>query len=366
MEVLLVDDTQAGQWDGLARAAPSFLLMQSWDWGNVKRALGWEPYRVAVADSGVLVAGAQMLVRTLPTGVASVAYVPCGPIGEWTRPETAAPLFAALHDIARSKRAAFLKVEPSALADSEARSILAEQGFVPSSTANQPRATIVMDVSPEPEVILRSMRDSTRRKIGSTERKGVAVRLGTHDDLPVFYDLMKVTAARAGFPLRSYEYFDTEFTTMDRAGGAAILLAEFEGQPVAAHIAYSFGPHVAFLHQASAPGPSALNPNCLLVWRFVEWAKSKGCTTFDLWGIPDETAEIIAAGGELPTDRTDGLWGVYRFKSGFSKNVITYVPSHDYVYSRVLHGLASVGAQNQATLERVSAWLDGLGGPRGS
>ena len=358
MQAILIEDGHAEEWDAFVKKDHSFSLMQSWAWGEVKKQLGWDAYRVAVTDAGVIVAGALMLVKQLPMGAGSLGYIPCGPVGDWTDSGVAGRLFEALHAIARDRRAIFLKVEPCATADSSVPALLTELGFCASSIANQPRATIVMDIAPEPEAILRSMRDSTRRKIKSTEKKGLTVRFGTIEDLPIFYELMTLTAKRAGFPLRSYDYFVTEFGEFSKKMQAALLLAELDGQVLAAHISYAFGPNAAFFHQASNTEASKLNPNCLLVWREIEWAKSEGCDTYDLWGVPDEIGELVSAGAEPAADRTDGLWGVYRFKSGFSKNVVAYVDSHDFVYSAVPYRLFRNRFLSQGTLERISTRLD--------
>jgi peptidoglycan pentaglycine glycine transferase (the first glycine) len=358
VEAVAIDQTRAPEWDALVEGSPPFSLMQSWDWGEVKRKLGWIPHRQAVSEGGRLVAGAQMLVKKMPAGIPTLAYIPCGPVGDWTNERAASILFGALHATAKDSRAAFLKIEPSAGTHSDARDVLGNHGFRPSSTANQPRATVVVDITSSPEEILRSMRNSTRRKIQSTDRRGVQVRPGSRSDLPVFYDLMKLTAKRAGFTLRSYQYFETEFHTFEKLDRAIMLIAEIDGQVIAAHIVYAFGANAAFFHQASDTQATSLNPNALLVWRGIEWARARGCTKYDLWGIPDEVADLVEAEAGPPTDRTDGLWGVYRFKTGFSKDVVTYVPSHDYVYSRPLYTALTTVMSGQDALERASSWLD--------
>lgn len=358
MEVVFVDDTDITQWNSLVHQGDSFSMLQSAGWGSVKTELGWEAFRVGVVDDATLVAGAQMLIRKLPLGAGSLAYVPRGPLGSWRDPRVASLLFDALHGIARQHRAAFLKVEPVTTDNGETRDTLATLGFRASPFSNQPLATIVVDITPDDETILRSMRDSTRRKISSAERKGVIVRRGDSSDLGAFYDLMRETAQRTGATLRSREYYENEFRVLGDGDQAILLFADHDGHTMAAHITYAHGNHAAFFHQASSNARSNLNPNSLLVWEQIKWAKSRGCQTYDLWGIPDEVGEIVARGEEVPTDRTDGLWGVYRFKSGFSRNVVSYAGSFDYVYSPALYSLATSRLIN-GTLERISSWMDG-------
>jgi lipid II:glycine glycyltransferase (peptidoglycan interpeptide bridge formation enzyme) len=316
--------------------------------------------RVAVNHEGTLVAGAQVLVRRLPLGMGSVAYVPHGPVGRWHDEGVARTLFDAVHSVARHSRAVFLKIEPATPDRADVRGLLGRLGFRESTFANQPLATIVMDIDGDAETVLRGMRDSTRRKIRSAERKGVTVRHGTPEDLGAFYDLMRSTAARTGATLRSFEYYRTEYETFATKDRAALLLADYGGQTLAAHIAYAQGEHAAFFHQASSGTRSNLNPNVLLVWEQVKWAKSKGCRTHDLWGIPDEIGRLVSRGEELPLDRTDGLWGVYRFKSGFSRNIVGRLGSFDYVYSPVAYALMA-SSNAGGLIERVSSRMDTLG-----
>jgi peptidoglycan pentaglycine glycine transferase (the first glycine) len=358
MQTCLLDKSHANAWNTLLLGESFFPMLQSWSWGEVKSRLGWDAYRVGVLDGNRILAGAQLLIRHLPLGIGSLAYIPRGPIGNWADPEIAGALFNQIHSIACQQHAVYLKVEPAVSASPETQNLLLHLGFHNSPVTNQPCATILMDISPAPETILRNMRDSTRRKIQSTERKGVSARIGTLADLPTFYRLMQITAQRAGFALRSYEYYATEFETFFRKEQAALFLAEYQGQVIAAHIAYSMGNQAAFFHQTSSCELPALNPNCLLVWEEVQWAKSKGCRTYDLWGIPDEIVGYVASGQEPGPDRTDGLWGVYRFKSGFSKNIATYIGALDYVYSPLLYRLLDNKFLNQGMLEKISSWLD--------
>ncbi len=55
-------------------------------------------------------------------------------------------------------------------------------------------------------------------------------------------------------------------------------------------------------------------PTYLLQWEAMRWAKARGCAEYDLWGVPDADETTLEANF---SERSDGLWGVYRFKRGF-------------------------------------------------
>jgi peptidoglycan pentaglycine glycine transferase (the first glycine) len=59
-------------------------------------------------------------------------------------------------------------------------------------------------------------------------------------------------------------------------------------------------------------------PTYLLQWEAMRWAKAKGCTTYDLWGAPHDIEE------------RDSMFGVYRFKLGFSADLLCTPGAWDY------------------------------------
>ena len=81
-------------------------------------------------------------------------------------------------------------------------------------------------------------------------------------------------------------------------------------------------------------------PTYLLQWEAMRWAKSLGCTTYDLWGVPDEDAEKLEA--EF-AERRDGLWSVYRFKRGFGGRLVRSVGAWDRVYAPLRYRLLDTG-----------------------
>jgi lipid II:glycine glycyltransferase (peptidoglycan interpeptide bridge formation enzyme) len=361
MRVGNVTAERRGEWNAFVAQEPSFALLQSWEWGEFKEKLGWRAYRIAVEEEGQILAGAQMLIKHIPLGLGSVAYVPRGPVGEWLDMGVTTKLLCAMLGIAGQHRAVFLKMEPPQLHDSLVRGAIERHGFRASPLSNQPRASIIVDLAQDLDHILNGMSKNTRRKIRDAARKGVTVRFGSEEDLAAFYELMRITGRRRSFSVRRFDYYKNEFLALCAKQQAALLMAFYQGKLLAAHMAFCFGKHAAFFHQASSSDLAALNPNSLLVWEAAKWAKALGCCTYDLWGIPDEVGAEVALGGEPPeSDRTDGLWGAYRFKKLFSKNIVFYVGAYDYVYRPALYALITSRLFSASTLDRGFAWMDWL------
>jgi len=74
----------------------------------------------------------------------------------------------------------------------------------------------------------------------------------------------------------------------------------------------------------------------LIQWTAIQWVKQQGCTRYDLWGIPDADPATLEA--EF-NNRSDGLWGVYRFKRGFGGKYTQTIGAFDYVYTPLLYKL---------------------------
>jgi lipid II:glycine glycyltransferase (peptidoglycan interpeptide bridge formation enzyme) len=136
-------------------------------------------------------------------------------------------------------------------------------------------------------------------------------------------------------------------------------MAYLDKQLLAVRTAYRFGRHAAEFHAGSIEHSPDLHPNYLLVWEAIRWAKSQGCSTYDLWGIPNEIGKMMKDGDNNPIiDRTDGLWGVYRFKSGFSRNIVSYAGAYDYVFNPHLYMLLTNRFMNADTVDRIMSWMD--------
>ena len=107
-----------------------------------------------------------------------------------------------------------------------------------------------------------------------------------------------------------------------------MLVAEVETEPVAAIMVFRRGERAWYFYGASTNRHRERMPTYLLQWEAMRWAKANGCTSYDLWGIPDADEETLEA--EF-TQRSDGLWGVYRFKRGFGGQVTRTMGAWDLV-----------------------------------
>lgn len=338
-------DVPAEEWDRFVSTHSRAHVLQSAPWGDLKSAFGWEVQRVALDDAAgtPCTAGAQILYRRLPGRLIRWAYVPGGPVIDWEDAAAAPALVAALAGAARARGATVLTLEPDLPDEPRHRERLAALGFVPSPLGSvQPWRSIVVELAGSEDAILAAMKSKTRYNVRLAARKGVTVREGTEADLPAFYELMTTTAGRDQFGIHSRAYYERAFRLFVPRGWARVLLAEVEGEPVAALMTFALGERAWYFYGASGNAHREKMPNYLLQWEAMRWARSRGCVEYDLWGVPDDEEEALEA--EF-TQRSDGLWGVYRFKRGFGGQLVRTVGAWDLPLRPLLYRLYTLAAR---------------------
>lgn len=311
------------EWDRYLHLHPEAHLLQDGSWGELKTCFGWHAYRV-ICDSG---AGAQILFRRLPGGL-SFGYIPKGPIGSnWD------DLWNELDRLCHQQRAVFLKVEPDAWEPVPPEIKAGLKGFVPSA-AIQPRRTLVINLEGDEQQWLMRMGQKTRYNIRLAQKKGVVVEQS--DDIEAFYRLMSVTGRRDKFGIHSREYYYKAYELFSKKQQCELLFARYEKILLAALMVFATGSRAWYFYGASSDVERQRMPTYLLQWEAMRWAAQKGCLSYDLWGVPDvDESELESQFAR----RSDGLWGVYRFKRGFGGRLVRSVGAWDRIYKPGLYSL---------------------------
>lgn len=350
MDVRLLDDRYL--WNAWVAGCPTGNILQSYEWGEFKALFGWKVLRVGLCDGNAIRAGAQLMLKRAPAG--AIAYCPRGPIVDYDDVKLTEELFDTLHKLARREGASFLKIEPPIKDSPDVERLLANLGFHRSEEI-QPRSTIIIDLVPDLEVLSANLNIKTRYNVGLACRRNVRILEGCDGDVRLFYDLLRQTSQRGDFSIHSADYYENVWRCLRPRGMAQLLLASCENEIVAATMIFVMGSHAYYMYGASSGKHRNLKPSDLLQWESIKWAKSVGCTSYDMWGIPDEVgSQLCGAGangsnGNYPANgsNADGkadasaspLWGVYLFKRGFGGEVTRFIGAFDYVYSPVQHWL---------------------------
>ena len=304
-------------WDDAAARSPWGHVLQSTVWAAERERQGWRAEYVRIGDPLPL---ALVLWKDAPLGQ-RIAYVPRGPI---VAPGDSRGLLQALTrlaEIARERRAVFLKVDPE-LEASFAGEPLRAAGLVRSSQDVQPvLATLELDVGPDEEALLAAMDKDTRWSVKQGPKRGVSVSEVSDDAaLRAFYDLYALTGRRADFITRTWEYYRSVWRALIEARLATLRLAYVEGAAVAGAMTWRCGERT--LYQTGATNDAARKSHAAyaLLWECIIGAKREGAKRFDLGGIPVDVER-----------KDDPMYGPYLFKRGFGGVVRRWIGAHDVV-----------------------------------
>ncbi len=350
-------------WNQLIEKLPNPHFLQTYEWGQVKAKYGWIPYYAVWTDDGKwkvesnpqslstfhspVVAAALILKRQiLSRGFAarlSVLYAPKGPLMDWNNEPLRTRVLNDLQAFARKQGAIFLKLDPDVVlgrgvphseedvTENSGQAVMSDlkrRGWVYSSDQIQFRNSVLVDLTTSEDEILMRMKPKTRYNVRLAGKKGVTVRVGTENDLPLLYKMYAETSVRDGFVIRNEEYYMTVWklfmqTAVSGQPSAVPLIAEVDGEPVAAIFLFMFAGRGYYVYGMSRNAHREKMPTYLLQWEAMRHAKTNGCTAYDLWGAP----EVF--------DESDSMWGVYRFKEGLGGEVVRTLGAYDFAPNKL-------------------------------
>ena len=341
------------------RGQASFL--QTPAWGKVKGE--WRAESLGWYDGDTLIGAGLVLYRDLPKIGRSLAYLPEGPILDWSSPQATAllePLVTYVSGrgafavrigptivwrrwgtetikraIADERVTRLSQVDPDAIdpAATRLRGQLRHLGWLPQHTdegfaAGQPEFNFQLPLAGRtPEQLLSGMNQLWRRNIKKAEKVGVEVSQGGREDLAAFHTLYLETASRDGFTGRPLSYFETMWDALraEDPDRIRLYLAHHEGDLVAATTWVRVGTHAWYSYGASSNSKRDVRGSNAIQWRMIQDALAAGATVYDLRGI---TEGLGADDPEI---------GLIQFKVGTGGEAVQYLGEWDLPISRALY-----------------------------
>ena len=346
------------------RSSASFL--QTPAWAEVKAE--WRAESVGWSRDGELVGVGLVLYRQLPRVKRFLAYLPEGPVIDWSGDDLEAwltPLVAHL----KAQGAFAVRMGPpvitrrwsaeqvkAGIADESVRRLgdvpplersqqgarviaqLHELGWQQQSaeggfSAGQPQFNFQIplrtpDGEPRSEDdVLAGMNQQWRRNIKKAAKAGVEVSHGTPADLPAFHELYAHTAERDHFTPRPLSYFQTMFTALlaEEPDRIRLYLARHEGDLVAATVWVRVGGHTWYSYGASSTEKRDVRGSNAVQWAMIQDSLAAGAGVYDLRGITDTL------------DPDDSHVGLIQFKVGTGGEAVEYAGEWDLPLNPVVY-----------------------------
>ncbi|WP_330321932.1 lipid II:glycine glycyltransferase FemX [Streptomyces anulatus] len=300
-----------------------FLQCPSWagvkeGWGS--QLIGWGPDPEAGGLTGV----ALVLLRQFPGTHKYFAYLPEGPVADWSDPDVddwLDPLLGHLRragafavrigpspayrcwDAARLKALTgpgrrlgdvlASEVDPLGSAVADRLRVRGWRRCGGDGTGQggdaQPRHVFRVPLAGRTtDDVWAGLNQEWRRNVRRARKEGVEVVVGSAADLPEFCRLLAVTERRDGFRLgRSLAYYERQYAALnaEEPGRMKLYLARHRGEILAAHTLITVGRRAWYQTGASADHRREVRPSNALQWRMLLDAHALGADVYDMRGV---------------------------------------------------------------------------------
>lgn len=347
-----------------ARGSASFL--QTPAWAQVKSE--WRGENVGFFDGDEMTGVGLILYRQLPKLKRYLAYLPEGPVLDWSRDDFADHLDALVAYVKKQKAFA-VRIGPAlvhrrweadtikaAIADDDitmlsqatpdevtlegtrALRALQQRRWITDESgegfaAGQPQFNFQLPLrhpdgtQKTEDELLKGMNQQWRRNIKKAAKMGVEVREGGREDLARFHEIYLETAERDGFTGRSLEYFEHMWDVLnaEEDGRMKVFLGEHEGDLVAATTFVTVGEHSWYSYGASTTEKRDVRGSNAVQWEMIRAANNAGCAVYDMRGI------VEGVGSDHPEI------GLIQFKVGTGGEAVAYLGEWDKPINPVLY-----------------------------
>ncbi|MCL2034928.1 MAG: peptidoglycan bridge formation glycyltransferase FemA/FemB family protein [Oscillospiraceae bacterium] len=300
-----------GEYEDFVKSHPMGSITQSVLWHGVKN--NWGHAVVVSRDaSGGIVGGVSILMQKVPFFNASFLYAPRGPVCDLYDREVMDDLMLGVDSLASKHRAYTYKIDPD-VHQSDARflSLMHSMGFVQNKGGDgfetiQARFNYRLYLKGRgEEALFMNLAQKTRYNIRVALKHNVEVKVCGKESLDDFLRIMKATGERDGFATRPKAYFERMIDGL--CDHCRLYMAYYEGRPVAGAISTNYAGKTCYIYGASDNAHRNVMAPYLLQWEMIKWALETGCTVYDFQGVS----------GNIE-DKSNPLYGIYRFKKGFN------------------------------------------------
>ncbi|MCG2686358.1 peptidoglycan bridge formation glycyltransferase FemA/FemB family protein, partial [Candidatus Parcubacteria bacterium] len=303
-------------WEDFVLAQNPQSFLQSWNWGETNQLMEDKIFRLGFFEGERIVGTCLAIKQTARRGPHLI--VPGGPLIDWKNKLLVNFVVQTLKDLARREKVWFVRVRPELLDSPAGRDLFANLGFTSAPMHLHAENTLVLDITPDEETLLRGMRKSTRYEIRKSLKLDLQFRQTTDPRAAsLLKKLQNETVARHKFVGFPEKLFKAQLETFGQDKQAAMFTCQKDGEILAAAIIIFYGDCAYYHHSGSSTKSRKIPASHFLQWQIIREAKNRGCRHYNFWGI-------------APTDNPKHRFaGVTTFKKGFGGERIDWLHAHD-------------------------------------
>ncbi len=332
-------------WESFVKSCDEYTFFHSWSWGEFNLSMGHKVWRLGIYENDELAGAALVLGIKAKRG--NFLFVPHGPIPGNSKfeilnskqiinsPPEADPssaekskiqntlrcLLDHLKTLAKKEGCSFIRISPLMEKNKESEKLFEGLGFREAPMHMHMESTLLLDIAKPDEELLANMRKTTRYLIRKTEKNGVTIEFEAPPAGNDFLRLQGAVVQRKHFVAFTKTQIESEVETLGRDNELVIFNARYKNEIIASALIIFYGYRAFYYQSASIEKSKDIPAPYFLVWRAIQEAKRRGCTTFDFYGAsPDDQPRHPWAGPTL-------------FKKGFGGYRIDYLPAQDFIVS---------------------------------
>ena len=168
----------------------------------------------------------------------------------------------------------------------------------------EPRYTYILKLNRDMEEIWRGFHKNLRRGIEKARRSGIIVREGSKDDLNYIYDLLikrnRIHTSKE-FVLEVFKKFQPN---------VKVFIAEKNGEKLSGIVNICYNKKVSFWIGSPKFSYRGINPNELVFYESIKWAKENGFKYYEIMGADDLS--------------------LFEFKRKFNGDLVTFFTARKY------------------------------------
>lgn len=249
-----------------------------------------------------------------------------------------------LKTIAHEHHASFVRLCPLEVSTKESLGMYEQSGFRYAPLHAHTEESNILDLTPDCEILLKNMRETTRYMIKRAAKEGVTVyKDNSPDRINEFCERHLRHAQRTNGKLNytpfSKDFIISLFEIFDERD-ISLFVAEYEGQVEAMVVSIIYGQHAAYYLGVSDIRHPKFSPAYICQREAIQYAKSQWCTDYNFrWVPPDD-------------NKKHPLYGPGLFKRWFGGKDIALTHAHDLVVNPLSYSVTRL-------IEKYRAWKRG-------
>ncbi len=291
--------------------------LQSWGWGDFRKAMGVNVERLILREKNNTEYW-QLTFHRIPNTPWTIGYFPKGP-------KLTHGMLSALKNLGKQQNAVYIQLEPNS--DAGNTDFFRTLGLQTSHHPLFTKYTFILDLTLTEAELLARMHTKTRYNIRVAQKHNVIVQEDNSDKaFNEYLTLEEETTKRQGFYAHSRRYHEVMWHILSKEGIAKLWTATWNNTILSAWIIFLWKDTVYYPYGASSRENRSVMAPTLMLWEIAQWARKEGFKKFDLWG---------SLGPE--PDPNDPWYGFHRFKQGFNPRLLEFTGSFDLPIQRPLY-----------------------------